>query len=133
MKTLDYNKPDAQLKPYFNFRHDGKHTYRNVLSMIDRSSNVENLEKFKDCIEENENNGLREIRRVARLKKAGEVPKIPKMEYVEFEHMWKEYIGKKLEREGTEMPPISFEQKEPADIIATAISFPKSDGRYFWS
>ena len=95
MKTLDYNKPDAQLKPYFNFRHDGKHTYRNVLSMADRSSNVENLEKFKDCIEENENNGLREIRRVARLKKAGEVPKIPKMEYVEFEHMWKEYIGKK--------------------------------------
>jgi hypothetical protein len=122
LNTLDYNKPDPELKTYFSLRHDGKNTYRNVLSLGDRSSNRENLEKFKDCIEENENNGVKEIRRVARLKKAGEVPKIPKMEYVEFNHMWKDYIGKKLEREGTEMPPIPYEQKDPADIIATAIS-----------
>lgn len=67
------------------------------------------MEKFKDCIEENENNGIREIRRLARLKKAGEVPYIPKMEYVEFNQMWKEYIGQKLEREGTEMSPIPYE------------------------
>ena len=74
LKTIDLTKTDNELKEYFSFRHDGRNTFKNVLSLGNWESNNENLQKFKDFIDENEAHGLKEIRKAARIKKAGEIP-----------------------------------------------------------